>query len=458
MSLPLVLLFFCGFTALIFLYARRRAASLVSGGHQVHSLPRFHGYYAATHALLPGLMLYLVWLITGTGLIETLVLGSIPADAIAQLGGDPETVVNRLRLAIDSGTAFEQDPTLLASAQRYDNLYNLGSIGAFTLAIAFSLVGTFRALSRQTPGLRARNSFESTILRLLVISAAMAIFVTLGIVGSLLFESILFFQEVPLRDFLLGEQWSPQTALRDDQVGASGSFGAKPLFAGTLLISAVAMSVAGPVGLFAAIYLNQYSGRKTRKLVKPMLEILAGVPTVVYGFFAAITVAPFLHQVGLTFGLSIASESALAAGLVMGIMIIPFVSSLSDDAINSVPLPLKEGSLALGATPSETMMKVVIPSALPGIVSAFLLAVSRAIGETMIVVMAAGMRPNVTANPFEAVTTVTVQIVALLTGDQEFSSAKTLSAFALGLVLLVSTLLLNVLALIFVRRYREIYT
>ena len=257
-------------------------------------------------------------------------------------------------------------------------------------------------------------------------------------------------------------EWSPQTAIRSDQVGSSGAFGAVPLFAGTLLISAIAMFVAVPVGLMSAIYISEYASRKVRAVVKPALEILAGIPTVVYGFFAALTVAPFIRDMGARFrfdvmGIEIASESALAAGLVMGIMIIPFVSSLSDDAITAVPRSLREGSLGLGATTSETIRQVILPAALPGIVGGVLLAVSRAIGETMIVVMAAGLTANLTANPFEAVTTITVQIVTLLVGDQEFDSPKTLAAFALGLVLFVVTLILNVIALRVVRKYREQY-
>jgi phosphate transport system permease protein len=266
-----------------------------------------------------------------------------------------------------------------------------------------------------------------------------------------------FFQVVPVTDFLLGLEWSPQTAIRSDQIGSSGAFGAVPLFAGTMLVSAIAMTVAVPVGLMTAIYLSEYASAAVRSRSKPLLEILAGIPTVVYGFFAALTVAPLVRGWGESLGLSVSSESALAAGFVMGIMIIPFVSSLSDDAINAVPQSLRDGAYALGATQSETIKKVIIPAALPGIVGGILLAVSRAIGETMIVVMAAGLAANLTANPLESVTTVTVQIVTLLVGDQEFDSPKTLAAFALGLVLFAVTLTLNVIALYIVRKYREQY-
>ncbi len=284
-----------------------------------------------------------------------------------------------------------------------------------------------------------------------------AIVTTIGIVLSLVFESVRFFAKVSIVEFLFGTEWSPQTALRADQVGASGAFGAIPLIAGTLLITVIAMVIAVPIGLFSAIYLSEYAGARVRGYIKPLLEILAGIPTVVYGFFAALTVAPYIRDLGASLGLNVASESALAAGLVMGIMIVPFISSLSDDVINAVPQSLRDGSYALGATQSETIKKVILPAALPGIFAACLLAVSRAIGETMIVVMAAGLAANLTANPFEAVTTVTVQIVTLLVGDQEFDSAKTLAAFALGLLLFCITLTMNVIALHVVRKYREQY-
>jgi phosphate transport system permease protein len=291
----------------------------------------------------------------------------------------------------------------------------------------------------------------------LIAASLVAILTTAGIVLSVVFEAFRFFSKVPFFDFLFGLEWSPQTALRADQVGSSGAFGAVPLFAGTVLISAIAMLVAVPIGLMMAVFLSEYATPGLRRIVKPALEMLAGVPTVVYGYFAALTVAPMLRQAGISLGLDVASESALGAGLVMGVMIIPFVSSLSDDVINAVPQSLRDGSLALGATPSETIRRVVLPAALPGIVGGVLLAISRAIGETMIVVMAAGLSANLTMNPIKSVTTVTVQIVTLLVGDQEFDSPKTLAAFALGLVLFFVTLVLNIIALQVVRRYREQY-
>lgn len=303
----------------------------------------------------------------------------------------------------------------------------------------------------------AKRIAESLIYFVLGASSLVAIVATVGIVFSMLFEAIQFFRLVPIQDFLFGLEWSPQTAIRVDQVGSSGSFGAVPLITGTLLISAIAMIIATPLGVASAIYLAEYAGPKQRDIIKPILEILAGIPTVVYGFFAALVIAPFIRTTGAGFGLEIASESALAAGLAIGIMIVPLISSLSDDVINAVPQALRDASFGLGATHSETIKRVVLPAAISGIAGSLLLAASTAIGETMIVVMAAGLAANLTANPLEAVTTVTAQIVALLTGDQEFDSAKTLSAFALGLFLFSVTLVLNIIAQKIVKHYREQY-
>ena len=327
-------------------------------------------------------------------------------------------------------------------------------LGALIVTGLAAIVLTGRQVSGD---FRARTYVERFIKGLLILLSVIAVLTTLGIIASLLFESLRFFKEVPFMDFLFGLQWSPQTAMRADQVGQSGSFGAIPVFAGTFLIMLVAMTIAGPVGLMIAIYLTEYASNGVRKWVKPAIEILAGVPTVVYGFFALLTFAPFVRGFAESLGFSVPTQSALAAGVVMGVMIIPFVSSLSSDVINAVPQTLRDGSSALGATKSETMKQVVFTAALPGIIGAFMLAISRAIGETMIVYMAAGKAANLTGNPFEAVTTVTVQIVALLTGDSDFDSPKTLVAFALGLVLFMITLLLNVVALTVVRRYRAKY-
>ena len=303
----------------------------------------------------------------------------------------------------------------------------------------------------------ARAAVERGFKLFLLACACLAIVTTLGIVLSVLFEALRFFHVVSVWDFLFGLQWSPQTAIRADQVGSSGAFGAVPLFAGTLLITVIALAIAVPFGLFAAIYLSEYATARARAIGKPILEILAGIPTVVYGFFAALTVGPAIRDLAAAVGLTAATESALAAGLVMGIMILPFVSSLSDDVLHAVPQSLRDGSLGLGATHSETVRRVVLPAAFGGIIGSVLLAASRAIGETMIVVMAAGLAANLTANPLQSVTTVTVQIVTLLVGDQEFDSPKTLAAFALGLVLFIATLALNLVALKVARKYKEQY-
>lgn len=299
--------------------------------------------------------------------------------------------------------------------------------------------------------------FEELIKASLLFCTMLSVLVTGLIVLSVFSETMRFFSSVPPLEFFFGIEWSPQTALRVDQAGSSGAFGAVPVFMGTFLVTLIAMTVAGPLGLFAAIYLSIYASSSFRSWAKPMLEILAGVPTVVYGYFAIITVAPLLRAFGESIGLSIASESALTAGLVMGIMITPYVMSISEDVISAVPKSLSFGSLAMGATQSETITKVILPAALPGVISALLLGVSRGVGETMIVVMAAGLAANLTVNPLESVTTATVQIVKLLVGDHEFDSEKTLAAFALGFSLFFMTLLLNIVALVIVKKYRERY-
>ncbi len=351
----------------------------------------------------------------------------------------------------------EPDAVKRAAAEHYLRLQRISTLAKTALVFTIALLGMMWGLRKVKPKMTARLTVERVIRAAMILCASIAILTTVGIVMSVLFESLRFFDAVPPSEFLFGTHWSPQTAIREDQVGGSGSFGAVPLFVGTLLISLLALIIAVPLGLMSAIYLSEYASSRFRAVAKPTLEILAGIPTVVYGFFAALTVAPFLRDLGESFGLSIASESALAAGIVMGIMIIPFVSSLSDDVLSAVPKAMRDASLGMGATQSETVRQVIIPAALPGIVGGVLLAASRAIGETMIVVMAAGLSANLTFNPMEAVTTVTVQIVTLLTGDQEFDSPKTLAAFALALGLFLITLLLNMIALHIIRKYREQY-
>ena len=455
-SLVLVLLLL---SSAAYYFGRRRALSAVGGRvRELHSLPGYNGLYVAIWCGLPALLIVAVWLSVESGIIDRLVMGSLPQEIIAQGPDRASLALSEIRNVVNGRTyGSEPSEAILAAAERYKELRSISHGALIGLSLALALGAGALALRRIKPRLQARNAVEKVISGLLLTSSTIAVLTTVGIVLSVLFESIRFFHAVPIADFLFGLEWSPQTAIRADQVGSSGAFGAVPLFVGTLMIALIAMLVAVPIGLMSAVYLSEYANQRFRAVAKPLLEILAGVPTVVYGFFAALTVAPFIREAGGLFGLDVASESALAAGLVMGIMIIPFVSSLSDDVINAVPQAMRDGSYGIGATRSETIKRVIFPAALPGIVGGILLAVSRAIGETMIVVMAAGLAANLTANPLEAVTTVTVQIVTLLIGDQEFDSPKTLAAFALGLVLFVVTLILNIVALYVVRKYREQY-
>ncbi len=395
-SLTLVILCFIGFS----LGKGRVIVLSKADTERMHSLPSFHGWCTVLWCAIPAFITYLSWLVIN---------GSVPTTA---------------------------------------------SVGIIILSL---IVSGWLCMRFLKPSFRARPHVEMWGKALLFFCAALSIVITIAIVGSILFEALRFFDRVSVFDFIFGTVWSPQTAMRAEQAGSSGSFGAVPVFLGTFMVTLVAILVAVPLGIYSSIYISEYASKKFRAYAKPALEILAGVPTVVYGYFAAITVAPLLRDFGTSIGLDISSESALSAGFVMGIMIIPFILSLSDDVINAVPQRLRDGALALGATRSETMRTVILPAALPGIIGAVLLAISRAIGETMIVVMAAGLAANLTLNPLESVTTVTVQIVTLLVGDQEFDSAKTLAAFALGLTLFVITLLLNMYAIKIVKKYREAY-
>ena len=447
--------------ALAYQAGRRRSLALVGGlrgARNLHSLPAYYGLLTALWCAVPALLVLSFWHALDGRIVTQLVIESMPEDVQQLSDGQLSLVMNDVRNVVAGAIPVEQaSPTVQAAAARFVALESTSRLAAAGLCLSIALgLGAFIWL-RISPGLRARNNVEQIVRLALVVCSTIAIFTTVGIVVSVLFESIRFFRLVPVTEFLFGLQWSPQMAIRADQVGSSGAFGAVPLFTGTLLIAGMAMLVAVPVGLFAAIYLAEYARRGVRSVVKPVLEVLAGIPTVVYGFFAALVVGPMLRRAGESVGLVVASESALAAGMVMGVMIIPFVSSLADDMLTAVPQSLRDGSYGLGATQSETIRRVVFPAALPGIVGGVLLAISRAIGETMIVVMAAGLGANLTANPLEAVTTVTTQIVTLLVGDQEFDSPKTLAAFALGLVLFLVTLSLNIVALHVVRKYREQY-
>ena len=428
-----------------FVLGRKRSYAIAAdhgGVTALHSLPKHYGYMAALWAGLPALLVLVLWMGFESRVVSAMVASELPASVQELPEAEFGLYYNQIVSYAKGGINADQlDETQVEAAQHYRDYLERSRVIKALLVCLVAVVGGLLALRRFTPVLRARNHVESIFTGILFACSFIAVLTTLGIVLSVLFEAIRFFQMIPMEDFLLGLEWSPQMAIRADQVGASGSFGFVPLLVGTLLISSVAMFIAVPVGLMSAIYLSEYASRRFRAVSKPILEILAGVPTVVYGFFAALTVAPFIRNLGESIGLTVASESALAAGLVMGIMIIPFVMSLSDDILNAVPDSMREASLGMGATMSETIRKVLLPAALPGIVGGILLAVSRAIGETMIVVMAAGLSAKLTINPLEAVTTITVQIDTLLLGDQEFDSPTTLAAFALGLVLFFVTLL-----------------
>ena len=427
-------------------------------GNSVHSLPGYHGVFVAIWVGLPAFILLLLWLAAQGSIVDGLMVAGLPPDLTAGKSPAEMSLLLSEIKNVAAGQVFSE-PTqeVRAAAEallRWREIAMWTAVAVVFAAMIFALVAARRFLA---PRFRARNVVERIISGLMIACSIAAILTTIGIIASLVYESFEFFRLVPVHEFLFGLRWEPQIAIREDQVAGAGAFGAVPVFMGTLLISAIAMVVAVPIGLFTAIYLVEYANDGVRNVVKPILEILAGVPTVVYGFFAVLTVAPAIRQAGGLIGLGVSPNSALAAGLVMGVMIIPFVSSLSDDALKAVPRAMRDGSLAMGATRAETMTKVLLPAALPGIMGGILLALSRAIGETMIVVMAAGLIATLTVNPIDSVTTVTVQIVTLLIGDTSFDSPKTLAAFALGLVLFLVTLALNVLALSIVRKYREQY-
>ncbi|MFA5899236.1 MAG: phosphate ABC transporter permease subunit PstC [Hyphomicrobium sp.] len=446
-----------------FFVARAQAGRLIKGGAgQLHSLPNYHGFFAASAVFVPMLLIYLVGVTLLDRFAEAQALSFFGPEAASDALHRGATLRDIYNLAAGqySGTASD---ALIEAARSLESTLWWGRALIYGAGVLAALVALGLSLGRISVTFRARNHFERLVVLVLLLCAAVAVLTTIGIVFSVLYETIRFFFDPSLKgrptvtEFLFGTEWNPQAAMRADQGDIKTAYGFVPLLTGTLLITLIAIIVAGPLGLFSAIYLSEYATGRFRAWAKPVLEILAGIPTVVLGFFAALTVAPLIRGWGEYFGLDVASESALAAGLVMGMMIIPFISSLSDDVINAVPQSLRDGAYAMGATKSETIRQVVLPAALPGIVSAFMLAISRAIGETMIVVMAAGLAANLTFNPLEAVTTITVQIKTILVGDQEFDSAKTLAAFALGFVLFFVTLVLNVIALTIVRRYREEY-
>ncbi len=434
--------------------AKRQAVTVLSDAGRLGALPRHYAICAALWCLLPALAVYIA-VLAGHEQLLRWYLGDDLRQLAHLAAGDPRWVLQLLQEVVVNGG--HEDAMVWEAAQRCAAYSTRIDVWRTVLAIAIATGGGVVGYLQVSPAIRARHRLERFAYGCLLASTCVAVLTTVGIVFSVLFESLRFFSAVPPLDFLLGLHWSPQTAIREGQEGSSGAFGVVPLFVGTLVVSAVAMMVALPAGLLGAIHLSEYASQRARNILKPLIEILVGVPTVVYGFIAALSVAPLIKQLGEWLGLTVASENALAAGLVMGVMILPFVLSLSDDVISAVPASLREGALALGATPAEMITQVVLPAALPGIIGGGLLAVSRAIGETMIVVMAAGLAANLSANPLDAMTTVTVQIVTLLVGDQAFDSPKTLAAFALGLSLFIVTLSLNVISLLVVRRYHEAY-
>ena len=454
MNTTLLTILIISLSIFAFYYAVYKIKSAQSINTKHRPLHSYYGWYCLFWTIFPALLFFCFWTFGSNVWIDKTIINIITLSINEEGATNISLQLNAIKNAAN-GILTDQVPKEILS--NYISLNQKSEFIRFIATLGIAIIGLFFVIRKINPDLRARNKIERILMVLMFIASFIAIIVTLGIVLSLLFETLKFFSDVSPFEFFLGTTWSPQIALREDQVAASGSFGAIPVFTGTLLITIIAMCVAIPIGLLAAIYLAEYANQRTRTIVKPLLEILAGIPTVVYGFFAALTVGPFIRNIGETFGLSIASESALAAGLVMGIMIIPFISSLSDDVISAVPNSLREGSYGLGATKYETIILVIFPAALPGIIGSILLATSRAIGETMIVVMAAGLAAKLTANPLDSVTTVTVQIVTLLIGDHEFDSSKTMAAFALGLTLFIITLILNVIALKVVLKYREKY-
>ncbi|MDZ4311866.1 MAG: phosphate ABC transporter permease subunit PstC [Cypionkella sp.] len=481
MSLGLLTLILLALAAAGYVIGRRKAVAQVAGDiRKLHSLPPFYGRITALLTAVPAFFLIAAWLLAQPLFLETKALSLInPAElpagkSAALVMADVRRVADGLNMLAErgedvtpllasptalktslngAGVVLETEPTVstLAATAALRDAGKTSRLAMTIAALALALAGLGFGLSRINPEYRARNATERFAMWLLVAASMVAVLTTVGIVGSLLFESIQFFRIYPAADFFFSTDWNPQFR-------GGSSLGILPLLWGTLYVSVIALIVAVPIGLMSAIYLAEYASKTTRSWVKPAIEILAGIPTIVYGLFALVTVGPLLRDYfAQPLGIGNSSSSVMTAGLVMGIMVIPFVSSLSDDIINAVPQSLRDGSLGLGATPSETIKQVVIPAALPGIVGAVLLAASRAIGETMIVVMGAGAAAKLSLDPFEAMTTVTVKIVSQLTGDTEFSSPETLVAFALGLTLFCLTLALNIVALVIVRKYREQY-
>jgi len=461
-------LFILLFSVSLYFFSKSRIGYFASSKQfKLKALPKYYAYYLSLWCALPTLIILVSWNILEPAIIKNLIFSKIQTDGLKAISKDELNLIYQKIKAYYTGNFSGQlDESIKLGAEQYKRLLSVAASSKVVVFLSAIILFSGLALKNISNNVHAREGVEKIIRIILFTSSVAAILTTVGIIFSLLFESIKFFTTINFFDFIFGTSWSPQKAFVSDASAElttaqlkelSEAFGAIPLFAGTAFIAFIAMCVAVPIGLFSGIYFAEYASTNVRKFGKPIIEILAGVPTVVYGFFAALTVGPFFRILGESLGLEVSSESALAAGLVMGVMIIPFVSSLTDDVVNAVPQSLRDGSYAVGATKSETIKKVVFPAALPGIVGSILLAVSRAIGETMIVVMAAGLAANLTINPLESTTTVTTQIVMILVGDQEFTSAKTQAAFALGLTLFAATLVLNFIALRVVKKYREQY-
>jgi len=448
-----------GFTS--YFFGRKKAYSIQSSNIRLTALPKFYGYYLSIWCAIPAFIIYSLWSIFEPTIVKFIILTDYANQGF--LEDELNLIYEKTKSLARGQFSGEITPYLENSAEKYLSFKSMAQNSKVVLVLVIMIVSLTYAYKKISNNNRTREPVEKFINAVLFTASLAAILTTLGIVFSLVFQTIDFFKVIPLFDFIFGTHWYPAKAfVRDaseplDPSMYSDTFGAVPLFAGTFFIALIAMCVAIPVGLMSGIYMAEYASYKVRQYAKPLIEILAGIPTVVYGFFAALTVGPFLKEVGNNLGLEVSAESALAAGGVMGIMIIPFISSLSDDVITSVPQGLRDGSYAMGATKSETIKKVIFPAALPGIVGSILLGVSRAIGETMIVVMASGLAANLTFNPLESTSTITAQIVVILIGDQAFGDPKTQAAFALGMTLFIVTLCLNIFALKVVKKYREKY-
>ena len=448
-----------GFTS--YYFGRRKAYAIQSTKTRLTALPKFYGYYLAIWCAIPAFIIFSLWAVFEPSIVKFLILSDYSNQGY--LDDELNLIYEKTKSLARGQFTGEITPFIERSAEKYLNFRSIAQNSKIVIVLSIIIASVFYAYNRLSGNSRTREPVEKFLNAVLFAASLAAILTTLGIIFSLIFQTIDFFKVIPLLDFLFGTHWYPAKAfVRDaseplDPSMYSDTFGSVPLFAGTFFIAFIAMCVAIPVGLMSGIYMAEYASNKVRQYAKPLIEILAGIPTVVYGFFAALTVGPFLKELGNSMGLEVSAESALAAGGVMGIMIIPFISSLSDDVITSVPQNLRDGSYAIGATKSETIKKVIFPAALPGIVGSVLLGISRAIGETMIVVMASGLAANLTFNPLDSTSTITAQIVVILIGDQAFGDPKTQAAFALGMTLFLVTLCLNIFALKVVKKYREKY-